>query len=100
MVQDTSGYWSYKRQECDATLSTYTIDEGSRPIDNVRVYPKGETVISYTWYPGIGVRSSVDSMGNVAFYEYDLSGRLKAVFDIDGNPVTGYYYRYTTSEEL
>ena len=100
MVHDASGYWSYKRQECDATLSTYTIDEGSRPIDNVRVYPKGETVISYTWYPGIGVRSSVDSMGNVAFYEYDLSGRLKAVFDIDGNPVTGYYYRYTTSEDL
>lgn len=91
------GEWIYKRIEINAKVGTYTIAEGERPIDNVRVYPKGEEVVSYTWFPRVGVRSSTDGAGNIQTYEYDVNGRLQAVYDVDGNPVIGYYYRYRTS---
>ena len=94
---NNAGEWSYKRIEVNATEGTYTIDEGTRPIDNVRVYPKGEEVVSYTWFPKVGVRSSTDSAGNIQTYEYDINGRLQAIYDVNGNPVTGFYYRYETS---
>ncbi|MBR5431846.1 MAG: hypothetical protein IK119_05660, partial [Bacteroidales bacterium] len=99
MVKDFLGKWSYRRQEVNASLGTYTINERRFPIDNVRVYPKGAELVSYTWIPTVGVRSSTDNSGNSLWYEYDIAGRLKAVFDLDGNPVTGYYYKYETSDE-
>ena len=97
MVKNSLGNWSYRRKEVKTSLGTYTINEGSFPIDNIRVYPKGAQVASYTWIPKIGVRSTVDNSGDVLWYDYDFTGRLKAVFDIDGNPVNGYYYKYKTS---
>ena len=99
MVKDILGVWTYRRHEVDSLLSTYTITEGNCPIDNVRVYPKGADVVSYTWFPRVGIRSSTDSAGNAFSYEYDVNGRLKAVFDAADNPVTGYYYNYVRKEE-
>ena len=83
----------------DSSESSYTIVEGNCPIDNVRVYPKGAEVVSYTWLPAIGVRSSTDNSGISLWYDYDVAGRLKAVYDQDDNPVTGYYYKYETADE-
>ena len=48
--------------------------------------------------PGIGVRSSLDAAGNIAFYVYDAAARLKAVYDVYGNPVSGYYYKFATGD--
>lgn len=98
MVKGPSGLWEYRRVEPVSGQISYTIDEGAYPIDNIRVYPKGEEVVSYTWFPGIGVRSSMDAAGNTAFYVYDAASRLKAVYDAYGNPVSGYYYKFATVE--
>lgn len=95
MINTPSG-WIYKKIEVPAIEKAHTIVEKDCPIDNVRVYPKGEDVVSYTWFPGIGVRSSTDGAGKTASYDYDISGRLKAIYDTDENPVTGYYYHYET----
>lgn len=49
---------------------------------------------SYTYKPLIGVTSETDATGAIAYYEYDLFGRLKVIKDQNGKILKQMYYQY------
>ncbi len=63
--------------------------------DEVRFYPAGGAMETYSWRPGVGLTGRTDANGRPERYEYDGLGRLKAVYDYEGNIVKRYEYGYT-----
>ena len=87
-----NGKWYYSH--LSASGSTVSINEGTAPIDHIRIYPLGSLPESYTWNDNGTLRSKTDSRGVTESYEYDPLGRLIFIRDNDGNYVEHYEYNY------
>ena len=86
------GKWYFVQKQMDG--STYTIDEGINPIDDVRVRPLDSSIETYSWYPLIGLRSRTDGGGATESYLYDICARLQAVRNNSNDLVQQYLYNY------
>jgi YD repeat-containing protein len=87
-----NGRWEYKSVQASGT--SVSINEGSSPIDHVRIYPGGSLPESYTWNDDGTLRSKTDARGTTESYRYDGLGRLTGVYDNEGHKVEGYQYNY------
>jgi hypothetical protein len=87
----TIGSWTYYEHEVTTTSITIS---GSNYIDELRLYPKGAFMISYTYTPLAGITSQSDPAGHIIFYDYDSFNRLKTVKDEDGNILKRMEYKY------
>lgn len=67
---------------------------GATRYDEIRVYPKGAEMTTYTYKPGIGIASMTDTNNVSSYYEYDSLGRLKLIKDDKGNVLQHYTYNY------
>jgi hypothetical protein len=67
---------------------------GTAIIDELRLYPKGAQMSTYTFEPLIGITSQCDVANKVAYYEYDSFGRLKLIRDQDKNILKTFDYKY------
>ncbi len=76
-------------------LSRTNVVVGTTPIlvDEVRLFPKGSFMKTYTYEIGRGVSSVTDANNITVYYEYDAFGRLKRLRDQDRNIVKRYRYR-------
>lgn len=83
------GKWVYRRQSYSGST---LLSEG--PVDEVRVYPEGALITTYTYKPLIGITSQNDTNGNIVTYEYDGMSRLKVRKDIDENILSQYEYNF------
>jgi hypothetical protein len=63
-------------------------------IDDIRIYPVGAQMTTYTYDPLIGVTSITDGRNNVLYYEYDNFKRLSKIKDQNGNIKNSYCYNY------
>ena len=70
-----------------------SIEAGTR-LDEVRVYPAGAQMTTYTYDPLLGMTSATDANNVTAYYDYDELGRLKLVKDDKGNILKKYDYHY------
>lgn len=68
-------------------------------IDEVRIYPIGAQMSTYTYNPLIGMTSRVDAAGNITYYEYDSFGRLSMVRDEKQNILKRICYNYAGQPE-
>lgn len=90
-------YWQ-KRASEDWKLIKKTISsneiigETNSTIDEVRLYPVGARMTTYTYFPGIGMTSMTDENNNITYYEYDDLGKLKVVKDTNGNILKTWEY--------
>ncbi|QEC79297.1 DUF5977 domain-containing protein [Mucilaginibacter ginsenosidivorax] len=92
---NTSGNnWSIQSVPVTVTGTSYTIAIPSGQIDDVRFYPQGSQMTSYTYDPEIGMTSSTDGKGLVTYYEYDSFQRLLNIKDKDLAIVSNYNYNY------
>ena len=92
-----NGVWEYRRASLSAKRDNgYTLYADGLPFDEVRIYPEGAEVETYTWWGDGNLRSRTDGRGVTESYEYDGLGRLTAVRDNAGHKVDGYEYRYAT----
>lgn len=81
---NTLNKWMFKTE----VPYSYTIsDPNASRYDEIRVYPAGALMTTYTYHPGIGVISTTDPNNRVTRYKYDPFGRLTVVKDQDGNIV-------------
>lgn len=88
--------WTYYEHSIHATSTTITLT-GIGKIDELRLYPKGAQMTSYTYFPHTGLTSMDDPNGEITYYEYDGLGRLKNVKDYQGNIIKNYQYNYQGS---
>lgn len=71
---------------------------GTALIDELRLYPVGAAMESYTYDPLIGVTSYDNAASHIVFYEYDAMGRLSVERDIYGNILQQHSYGYQVAE--
>jgi len=88
-----NGWHYYEHEVILATPGTITIS-GDELIDEVRLYPKGAQMTTYTYDPLVGISSQTDPNGLTTYYEYDELKRLKLIKDIDGNVISKHTYNY------
>jgi YD repeat-containing protein len=90
-------YWYWTGSQWDfsgeVSYNNQINSPGSR-LDEIRVYPSGGQMNTYTYKSGLGVNSVTDVNNTSTYYEYDLFGRLKCIKDDKGNQVTDYLYHY------
>lgn len=86
--------WTYFEHKL-ATITNVTITvSGSFVIDDLRLYPAGAQMTTYTYKPLVGVSSITDPNNTTNYYQYDAAGRLEVVMDFDGKVVQHYKYHY------
>lgn len=93
-LEKSNGEWRYK---FSPFTGSKTLGAGASAIDNVRVYPVGTEVTSWTWWPTGKLRSATNERGESVRYRYDCLDRLVSVIDKDGNPKTDYGYEYVSA---
>ncbi len=85
--------WTFYESEITATSTTITVS-GSGLIDELRCYPQGSLMNTYTYTPVIGISTQCDPANKINYYEYDSFGRLLLIRDQDRNVVKTFEYKY------
>jgi hypothetical protein len=93
----TYNAWTYYEHVVQLSSAPYnnTITiSGGGTIDELRLYPKGSFMSTYTYDPLIGVTSQCDVNNNVIYYQYDGSNRLYLIRDQKKNILKKHCYNY------
>ncbi len=76
-----AGDWRYYQHTVTGVTSVSI--SGSGVIDEVRLYPQGAFMTTYTYEALVGITSQCSSNNRIIYYEYDLRGRLVMIRDQD-----------------
>jgi hypothetical protein len=90
----TIGFWTYYEHTVSPTGSGKIIVSGSYPIDELRLFPVGAHMTSYTYDALIGLTSVTDPNNRNIGYEYDTYRRLWYTKDEYKNITKRYCYNY------
>jgi len=96
-VGRTINGWTYFEHLISANTNGSLQLAGTGSIDELRIYPEGAQVTTYSYEPLIGLTSSADPNGEITSYEYDGLNRLKNIKDYQGNIVKNFQYNYRSS---
>lgn len=88
-----NGVWSLVNKVYENNM---VLNEGTA-YDEVRVYPYGSEISTYTYDPALGMTSKTDGRGITEFYQYDYMQRLKYILDKDGNVLQSFDYHFRTN---
>lgn len=88
----TIGGWTYKEYAVTG-LSSISIT-GTGKIDELRLYPKGSLMTTYTYNPLMGVTTQTDANNRITYYTYDNLARLTLIKDKDFNIIKQYCYNF------
>lgn len=83
-----AGVWTYNKQAYTTGMQL------TGPVDDVRIFPAGSLMSTYTYKPSVGILSEIDPKGFTTYYFYDGLGRLTAVKDKDGNVLKTIEYHF------
>jgi hypothetical protein len=83
----SGGLWTFSANEnVNVTAGNYSIAiPSSEQVDDVRFYPAGAQMRTFTFDPLIGMTSLTDAKGQVSFFHYDNYQRLSEISDTAGN---------------
>ncbi len=85
-------YWQGNEWKFSGVLPFMpVINQGTR-LDDIRVFPEGALMKTYTHKPGWGISSETDPNNLTTKFEYDNAGRLKHVIDFDDNLLKLFQY--------
>ncbi|MBL6446430.1 hypothetical protein JMN32_08930 [Fulvivirga sp. 29W222] len=88
-------YWNGSEWLFSGELAfTRNISSPGSKLDEIRVYPEGALMTTYTYKEEVGLTSKTDANNISTYYKYDGLGRLILVSDDDRHPVQRYEYNY------
>ncbi len=90
----TKNGWTYFEHILPATTTTVSVSGNAVLVDELRLYPQNAQMVTYTYYPLVGITSGCDSKGMPSYYVYDGLGRLQVIKDADGNILKTFEYHY------
>lgn len=85
--------WTYYEHQLTASTTAISI-RGSGQIDELRLYPAGAAMDTYTYEPLTGISAHCNARNEVMYYEYDDQNRLILVRDRERNILKRYDYSY------
>jgi YD repeat-containing protein len=88
-----SGYTYYEHKIINPVNGLISVS-GTGTIDELRLYPQGALISTYTYEPLIGMSSQCDANNRITYYEYDAFGRLMLIRDQDKNILKKVCYNY------
>lgn len=91
--QKSGAIWVLQSSFISVTAGTYTISLTGQ-VDEVRFYPQGSQMKTYTHDPLIGIITQCDASDHIGYYDYDAYGRLKWIKDLNGNILKTFKYQY------
>jgi hypothetical protein len=91
----TRNGWTYKQLQFTGTTTASL--SGTGFIDEVRIYPLGAQMSTYTYSPLIGMTSACDANNKITYYEFDKLARLKNTKDQNRNITKNYFYNYAAA---
>ncbi|RFS21063.1 hypothetical protein DVR12_17130 [Chitinophaga silvatica] len=93
----TGGGWTYYRHMIrgvnSINIQSPTGDTNSQ-IGELRLYPAGSLMITASYLPLFGIRSTGDATGRIKHYEFDSGGRLEKERDEYTNILNFYQYMF------
>ncbi|SEK63878.1 YD repeat-containing protein [Parapedobacter koreensis] len=90
-VLQTKGSWQQREIRFRSVSGNLQIIPAGY-IDDLRLYPLGAQMTSYTYNQLGSITTSTDSKGYTTYYEYDEFNRLKRVKDRQGRIIEDYTY--------
>ena len=98
--QAYTGINGYKYYEYMIANSTSVTISGTTPpvsIDELRLFPVGALMTTYTYKPMVGITSVTDPSNTTTYYEYDNLSRLIVLRDSKRKVLKTYKYHYKTA---
>lgn len=93
-----NGYTYYEWEISNASLITIS-SNASVYLDELRLYPKGGLMSTFTFEPLVGLTCKCDENNKLQFYEYDNLNRLVIVRDQDKKIIKKICYNYVGQPE-
>ncbi len=94
-----NGWTYYEHKVVNPSGGTITVSGSNGVIDELRLYPAGAQMTTYTYAPLIGMTSQCDVNNRITYYQYDDFGRLMLVRDQDKNIIKKICYNYAGQPE-
>jgi YD repeat-containing protein len=91
--------WTYYEHQVVNPLNGNLTVSGTGTIDELRLYPSGALMTSYSYDPLIGLTAQCDANNRFTYYEYDGLGRLALIRDQDKNVLKKFCYNYAGQPE-
>jgi|GEM_PF-1527448 len=85
------GMFELREWKLNNVSSVQVVADG---IDEVRLYPQGAPMTTYTYDPLIGLTSQCDVNNRITYYQYDGFNRLKTIRDEEKNVLKTMDYQY------
>ncbi|WP_257667146.1 DUF5977 domain-containing protein [Parapedobacter tibetensis] len=89
----TKGAWQQREIRCRNVSGNLEITPTGY-IDDLRLYPLGSLMESYTYNQLGSLTASTDSRGATTYYDYDEFNRLRFAKDYVGNVIQAFGYNY------
>lgn len=92
---ETVNGWTYYEHMVSGQSSVTLSSATSVNIDELRLYPKGALMNTWTYSPLVGISSAVNQKNQITYYDYDSMLRLTNIKDKNGNIIqhTDYHYQ-------
>ncbi|MDR6568836.1 hypothetical protein [Chitinophaga ginsengisegetis] len=91
-IQTSHNGWNYYEQKLSGVTSVSISGIGT--LDELRLYPAGAEMKTYTYAPLVGMTSQTGPDNRTIYYEYDNLSRLRTLRDQDGKILKQFDYEY------
>ncbi len=92
-----NGYTFYRYAVSGSAAVTIS---GTAKIDELRLYPEGAVLVSYTHEPLVGITSQCNADNTLLYYRYDVYNRLSSITDDRGRVLKTICYKYNGQPQL
>ncbi len=98
-IRSNNGWTLFEHRVVNPAGGQVTLS-GTGVIDELRLFPEGAQLTTFTFNPLVGVTSQCDATGKILYYDYDDLNRLRYIRDPDKGIVKRICYNFAGTAEV